>query len=95
MRMQEIQQLLAHQVRVMQKLEERFSRLLATGQLTQWSAEEVREAIQISAQHKMLAMQAIDDARLDQAVNNIETVLYIMSGFVEGAESGIDSLLLN
>lgn len=85
MNMQEVRQLLAQQVRVMKMLEDRFSYLLSTGQLKQWSADDIREAIQITAQHKMLAMRAIDNERIDQAVNNIETVLYIMSGFVEGA----------
>jgi hypothetical protein len=86
MSMHEIRQLLLHQVRVLEKLEARFVQLLATGQLTQWSAQDVCDALRLSAQHKLLAMEAIDRENVPQAVNNIDTVLYIMSGFVEGSD---------
>jgi hypothetical protein len=93
--MKDVQQLLVQQVRVMKMLETRFEKLLIGGQLTQFSAQDVRDAIQISAQHKVLAMEAIERERFDQAVHNIETVLYIMSGFVDGSTPPTQQQYLN
>ena len=95
MSMHEVRQLLLHQVRVLERLEEKFCQLLAAGQLTQWSAQDVCDALRISAQHKLLAMEAIERENVPQAVNNIDTVLYLMSGFVEGADCSTAEMQLN
>jgi hypothetical protein len=93
--MSELHQILARHCEVLHGLEQKFAKHLHAGHLQQWSADDVREAIQLSNQHKMLAMDAINHDRLDQALSNIETIIYIMSGFVEDLESDVDPSQLN
>lgn len=87
-------QLLDRQVEILQALEKRFAYHFTAGDLARWSAQDVRDAVMLSNQHKLMAMQAIDMKRFDQALNNIETIIYIMSGFVEDLE-GEDPSSLN
>ena len=92
---QQMHQILVHHVDVLDTLESRFTHLLETGRLTKWSAEDVKDAIRLSAEHKLLAMQAIERENLLQALNNIETVIYIMSGFTEDLDAETNGDLLN
>lgn len=91
----DLQQILVHHVDVLDTLESRFTHLLESGRLASWSTEDVKDAIRLSAEHKQMAMQAIENERLDQALNNIETVIYIMSGFTEDLEMETNGELLN
>jgi len=74
---------LSNRVCVLEKIESRFTELVVTGKLVGWPPCDVRMAVQLSLQHKMLAIQAIERRELIVAIANLDTVIYLISGFVE------------
>jgi len=92
---QQMQQILVHHVDVLDSLESRFVHLLESGRLVNWPTQDVHDAIRLSAEHKLLARQAIALNNLDQALNNIETIIYIISGFTEDLDAETNGDLLN
>jgi hypothetical protein len=85
---------LSHRVSILEQVETRFTELVVTGKLASWPAEDVRAAVQLSLQHKLLAIQAIERRELIVAITNLDTVIYLISGFVEDGWTG-DDLALN
>ena len=81
--MSDMQGVLANRVSALELVEAQFRVRLLAGRLSEWSSEELKEAVEIGQQHKRLAIQAIQRHELDQAIHNLETAIYLMSGFVE------------
>lgn len=77
---------LVRKVRELELLEQEFSKMLVGGQLRSWSLVDIRDALQLSAQHKLCAIQAIERENIVQAINNVDMVIYLISGFVEDIE---------
>ena len=77
------EEVLSNRVQVLEHIESRFTELVVTGGLAGWPPDDVRMAVQLSLQHKLLAIQAIERRELIVAINNLDTVIYLISGFVE------------
>ena len=90
----DIQRALVQRVSVLETIETQFSQLLLAGQLNDWALADLKDAVTISQQHKLAAIAAIERQELLQAINNIDTIIYLISGFVE-EHWELDDLSLN
>lgn len=79
--------LVTSQVQVLDALETRFETLLSNGKLEGWSMQDIKDALSLLLTHKSLAMRAIEDNKLQQALSNIDLAISIVSGFIEGSEA--------
>jgi len=73
---------LARRVLELEHVESRFAELLHTGRLCGWQPCEVRLAVDLSLAHKLAAIRAIEQRELLVAINNLDAIIYLISGFV-------------
>lgn len=83
------QMTISDRLRAMELAESRFADLVLGGDLRGWPPSELAAAIDLTNQHKRLAVDAITRRCYPQALSNIDTVIAIMGVFID------DDLRLN